>query len=145
MAGGCRVARGRLRIAEYHPGPERRRDGHADTGAVACLNAGPVSIGDQPDRRASPDRGPNADHPCVGFVIRLIPRVFADGMAVDGTTFTLHGPEPDLGSGSLPKGRKAAGWLVYEVPKSGEVLLSYGSTFNFTDAPPLFEVLLRKS
>ncbi len=72
-------------------------------------------------------------------------QVFADGMAVDGTTFTLHGPEPDLGSGSLPKGRKAAGWLVYEVPKNGEVLLSYGSTFNWTNAPPPFEVLLRKS
>jgi hypothetical protein len=72
-------------------------------------------------------------------------QVFVDGLAVDRNAFVLNGPEPTLSSGSLPKGRKAAGWIVYEVPKNGEVLLSYGSTFNFTGAPPPFEVVLRKS
>jgi len=38
-------------------------------------------------------------------------------------------------------GRIAEGWLVYEVPAEGEVLMSYGG--NFGDAP-VFEVVLRE-
>jgi len=42
--------------------------------------------------------------------------VFADGNAVDGFAYASDGPDPDLGSGDLPKGRTAKGWLLYEVP-----------------------------
>jgi len=68
-------------------------------------------------------------------------QVFAGGLAVDDMTFVSNGPEPALSSGSLPKGRRAEGWLVYEVPAKGEVLLSYGGAF--TNDEPIFEVVLR--
>jgi hypothetical protein len=68
-------------------------------------------------------------------------QIFADGTAVDGSAFVSNGPTPDLRSGSLPKGRKAAGWLVFEVPARGRVLMSYGNTFG--DEPPVFEIVLR--
>jgi hypothetical protein len=41
-----------------------------------------------------------------------------------------------------PKGRKASGWLVYEVPAKGQILLSYKGNM-FSDAAPVFEVVLR--
>lgn len=67
-------------------------------------------------------------------------QVFADAVAVDNFTFTINGPKPTLGTGSLPKGRKAEGWVVYEVPKAGTVLMSYGGRFG---SAPTFEVVLR--
>lgn len=67
-------------------------------------------------------------------------QVFVDGEAVDSSTFVLNGPET-LDSGTLPKGRKASGWLVYEIPAKGKVLLSYGGTFS--NEAPVFEVQLR--
>ena len=45
--------------------------------------------------------------------------------------------------GTLPKGRKANGWVVYEVPTKGEVILSYGANMFGGDAPT-FEVVARK-
>jgi hypothetical protein len=69
-------------------------------------------------------------------------QVFADGVAIDDFTFVTNGPEPTLASGTLPKGRKAQGWLVYEVPAKGEVLLSYQANM-FSDEGPVFEVKLR--
>jgi hypothetical protein len=68
-------------------------------------------------------------------------QVFVDGTAVDNFTFVLDGPEPELHSGTLPKGRRASGWVVYEVPKDGQVLLSYKANM-FEDAPT-FEVVAR--
>ncbi len=69
-------------------------------------------------------------------------QVFAGGTAVDNSAFVSYGPSPDLGSGTLPKGREAVGWVVYEVPKAGEVVMSYsGSLF---DPAPVFEVVVRK-
>jgi hypothetical protein len=67
-------------------------------------------------------------------------QVFADGTAVDSYTFVSNGPEPTLGSGSLPKGRKASGYIVYEVPATGKILMSYGGTYG---EAPVFEVVLR--
>ena len=68
-------------------------------------------------------------------------QVFVNGEAVDNTTYVSNGPDPELDSGTLPKGRKASGWVVYEVPKTGRVLMSYGNTFS-NDAP-VFEVVIR--
>jgi hypothetical protein len=68
-------------------------------------------------------------------------QVFADGVAADDFTYVSYGPKPELASGTLPKGRQASGWVVYEVPTSGEVLLSYGGTFS--NEAPVFEVVLR--
>jgi hypothetical protein len=70
-------------------------------------------------------------------------QVFVDDQAVDGMTFALHGPEPELGSGTLPAGRTAEGWLLYEVPPTGRVLLSYSGNV-FLDEEPVFEVVLRE-
>jgi hypothetical protein len=69
-------------------------------------------------------------------------QVFCNETAVDRFTFLLSGPEPVLGSGTLPKGRKAAGWLVYEVPAKGRCVLSYGANM-FLGEGAVFEVLLR--
>jgi hypothetical protein len=68
--------------------------------------------------------------------------VFANGTAVDNMTLVMNGPKPALGSGILPKGRKASGWVVYEVPGKGEVLMSYSNNM-FTDSGPVFEVKIR--
>jgi hypothetical protein len=68
-------------------------------------------------------------------------QVFVGGVAADNFTFVANGPEPTLSSGSLPKGRKAEGWVVYEVAETGQVLMSYGQTFG--NEPPVFEVVLR--
>ncbi|MER3417789.1 MAG: hypothetical protein C4343_01440 [Chloroflexota bacterium] len=62
--------------------------------------------------------------------------------AIDGLAFVLSGPEPALHSGTLPKGRKAAGWLVYEVPAKGRCVLSYGANPILGEGA-VFEVLLR--
>lgn len=70
-------------------------------------------------------------------------QIFVDSQAVDGVTFALNGPQPDLGSGTLPAGRAAEGWLLYEVPPTGEVLLSYSGNV-FLDEEPIFEVVLRE-
>ncbi len=71
-------------------------------------------------------------------------QVFVDGTAADNFTFVMDGPSPELHSGTLPSGRKAAGWVVYEVPAKGEVILSYGSNMFGGDAPT-FEVVARKA
>ena len=69
-------------------------------------------------------------------------QVFCNDEAVDDYAFVTEGPKPTLNSGTLPKGRKAKGWLVYEVPAKGRCVLSYGAnSFNGTGA--VFEVLLR--
>jgi len=71
-------------------------------------------------------------------------QVFVDGTAVNNYTFVMDGPKPELQSGSLPKDRKAEGWVVYEVPAKGKVILSYGSNIFGGDAPT-FEVVARKA
>ena len=71
-------------------------------------------------------------------------QVFVDGTAVNNFTFVMDGPQPELHSGTLPSGRKAEGWVVYEVPTKGEVILSYGSNMFGGDAPT-FEVVARKA
>lgn len=67
--------------------------------------------------------------------------VFADGRAVDSYAFTTNGPKPELNSGQLPAGRSASGWLVYEVPAAGEIILAYAPNF---EGPPVFEVTVRE-
>jgi hypothetical protein len=68
--------------------------------------------------------------------------VFANDVAVDDFTYVSNGPTPTLNSGELPKGRQAKGWLVYEVPKTGRIVLSYNGNMFLNEAP-IFEVLLR--
>ena len=69
--------------------------------------------------------------------------MFVDGSQLQNTfIFLMNGPKPTLGSGTLPKGRKASGWLLYEIGASGQVVLSYQPNL-FSDRPPLFEYLLR--
>ncbi len=70
-------------------------------------------------------------------------QVFVDDQAVDTTAFVINGPKPELSSGTLPAGRSASGWIVYEVPAEGKVLLSYTDLFG--GGAPVFEVVLRDS
>lgn len=69
-------------------------------------------------------------------------QVFCDDTAIENYTFVSEGPEPGLSSGTLPAGRKAKGWVVYEVPAKGRCVLSYGAN-SFIDQGAVFEVLLR--
>jgi hypothetical protein len=54
-------------------------------------------------------------------------------------TYTSNGPKPELSSGELPKGKSAAGWLIYEVSTSGRITIAYQPGANGA----IFEVLLR--
>jgi hypothetical protein len=69
-------------------------------------------------------------------------QVFCAGTAVSGFAFVMYGPTPALSSGTLPSGRNASGYVVYEVPAAGEVRMSYGGTYG---QAPVFEVIIRAS
>ena len=69
-------------------------------------------------------------------------QVFCDGVAVQNYTIVLSGPKPALSSGTLPNGRSASGYVVYEVPAKGEVRMSYGGNM-FSNSGPIFEVIIR--
>jgi glucose/arabinose dehydrogenase len=68
--------------------------------------------------------------------------VFCGGTAVSTITFVLNGPKPELNSGTLPNGKNASGYVVYEVAATGEVDMYYGGAFGGT---PVFEVIIRAS
>jgi hypothetical protein len=68
-------------------------------------------------------------------------QVFCAGEAVQNFTLVINGPKPGLDSGSLTNGRKASGYVVYEVAPKGEVRMSYKGSF-LNDAP-VFEVVIR--
>jgi len=51
----------------------------------------------------------------------------------------LHGPQPELSANDLPKGKKVTGWIVWEIPTKGRVVLSYEPGSNGS----IFEVVLR--
>jgi hypothetical protein len=71
-------------------------------------------------------------------------QVFCDGVAVDTSRIladATYGPAPALGSGNLPNGRKASGYLVYEVPAEGEVRMSY--TGGIMSTGVVFEIIIR--
>jgi hypothetical protein len=71
-------------------------------------------------------------------------QVFCAGVAVQNYTIVLSGPKPELSSGTLPNGRSASGYVVYEVPAKGEVRMSYGGN-TFSNSGPVFEVIIRAS
>jgi hypothetical protein len=66
-------------------------------------------------------------------------QVFAGDEAAE-TAFAVEGPKPQLSSGTLSKGRTATGWVLYEVPAKGKVVMSYGGGFG---GVPVFEVVIR--
>ena len=68
-------------------------------------------------------------------------QIYVDDTAQSSVSFILEAPKPALSSGSLAAGRKAAGWLTYEVPSKGRVVLSYGSPFG--GSGPQFDVVVR--
>jgi hypothetical protein len=61
----------------------------------------------------------------------------------NASAYTSNGPKPQLSSGDLPKGRKASGWLIYQVPKRGRITLAYLPPFAFSNTEPIGEYLLR--
>ena len=68
--------------------------------------------------------------------------IFVDDTAVDNFGYASSGPKPELHSGEFSKGRTAKGWLLYEVPVKGRVVLSYKGG-GFSNDAPVFEVVLR--
>lgn len=70
-------------------------------------------------------------------------RLLVDGVAVQAFTAVTEGPKPELGSGALAAGETAQGWIVYEVPPRGQILLSYTGSFRTGD--PLFAYVLRST
>ena len=67
-------------------------------------------------------------------------QVYVNDTAIDCCDLPIDGPTPELGSGDLPKGRKAAGWLDMAVPAHGRITLAYQPSAN---DEPVFEVVLR--
>jgi hypothetical protein len=53
----------------------------------------------------------------------------------------MYGPTPGLTAGTLAKGQTASGYLVYEVPPTGVVEMTYAPTF--LNSNPVYEVVLR--
>jgi hypothetical protein len=62
------------------------------------------------------------------------------GVAADHHV-VLYGPSPGLDSGHLGNGKKATGFIVFEVAPNGEVRLSY--TAASLSKTPMFEVVIR--
>lgn len=54
--------------------------------------------------------------------------------------FAIYGPTPQLSVGNLPKGKSVSGWMFWEVPKTGRVVISYGASYS---QAAVFEVPLR--
>jgi hypothetical protein len=52
--------------------------------------------------------------------------------------YPVNGPRPEVLNGELAAGKKAEGWVVFEVPSKGRVVLSYMPLQT-----PVFQVLLR--
>jgi hypothetical protein len=59
------------------------------------------------------------------------------------TIIVMDGPKPALSGGTLAKGQQASGYVVYEVPPTGVVEMTYIPTFR--DSNPVYEVVLRGS
>ena len=115
----------------------------------------------KPSQHKSYGTGPYNDKPKKGYIflqVYVTYKALQDGASYnqfdwdvfvndealqDNIAYASDGPEPELSSGELPKGRVAKGWLLYEVPIKGEVLLSYKGSF-INDAP-IFEVVVRKA
>ena len=70
--------------------------------------------------------------------------VFCDGVTVSTTTSLPDGPTPKLQAGTLSNGASASGYVVYEVPAKGEVLMGYVASV-FGPGSPIFEVTIRAS
>ncbi len=77
--------------------------------------------------------GPNADYNPFDWAI------YVNDVAGETSTYTSHGPTPQLQSGQLPQGKTAVGWIIYEVPKTGRIVINYQPGRN-----SIFEVELRK-
>lgn len=77
--------------------------------------------------------GPNADYNPYDW------QVYVNDTAADNITFVEHGPTPELGSGQLPQGKKASGWVIQEVPATGRIVIAYQPGAN----GDIFEVVAR--
>lgn len=71
-------------------------------------------------------------------------QVLVGGQPLGNPASALYGPEPLLTVGTLSEGGTAEGWVLYEVPPTGEVRLSYTDPATLDD-PPVFEVVLRET
>jgi hypothetical protein len=65
--------------------------------------------------------------------------LYCAGSLVTGYTHAFNGPDPALHAGTLPNGGNVSGYVVYEVPPTGEVRMAYG------DPTDVFEVIIRAS
>jgi hypothetical protein len=77
--------------------------------------------------------GPNADYNEFDWAL------YINDEQVQNTAYVSNGPKPELSANNLPKGKKVTGWIVWEVPKAGRIVLSYEPGSNGS----IFEVVLR--
>lgn len=157
------VPAGDVAPAQGTPAPSARRTGTYQVGDVVNVSdLGEPMAEITVDRVTSRNRygtGYYADRPRAGHVF-LAAEVTYRGLAeevpygeCDWEALTagqgvdlvsvLKGPSPTLASGWLHRGDTVTGWLVFEVPRKGRVLLTYrGSGFG-EGGEPLFTVILR--
>ncbi len=67
-------------------------------------------------------------------------QLFVNDEAISEFAYLVSGPAPELSAGTLPKGKSVTGWVVWEVPKSGRVVIAYGGSVS---QAPVFEIILR--
>ncbi len=60
------------------------------------------------------------------------------GGQASAQAYPINGPKPELTNGQLAEGKKVEGWIVFEVPAQGRVVLSYPAL-----QAPEFQVILR--
>jgi hypothetical protein len=79
--------------------------------------------------------GSNADYNMFDWGL------YVDDEQVQNTATVLNGPSPELSANDLPNGKKVTGWIVWEVPAKGRIVLSYEPGGNGS----IFEVVIRKA
>jgi zinc ribbon protein len=68
-------------------------------------------------------------------------QLYHNDTLIEDTAYVSEGPTPELGCDELAAGRSAKGWIVWEVPKTGRLVLSY--TPNYGE-DPIFDIVLRR-
>jgi Domain of unknown function (DUF4352) len=77
--------------------------------------------------------GPNADYNEFDWAL------YVNDEQIQDTANQSDGPQPELSANNLPSGKKVTGWIVWEIPKTGRVTISYEPGQNGS----IFEVVLR--
>jgi hypothetical protein len=67
-------------------------------------------------------------------------QLFADGLAAGSRARVANGPDPSLEAGVLAKGERASGYVIFEAPATGELILAYAGRTLASAAPYQFVI-----